>query len=191
VFVLKLYDAARCPYCARVRIVLAEKGAEYEPVEIDLADRPSWIFDKNPKGKVPVVEEGGFLLPESHLIMEYLEERYPAVPLLPAGAADRALVRLRIDGFDELLGDAYYALRRGEDGAEEAFARKLAAFDAFLQTWRQPYGLADIAYVPWLVRARDRLGVDLTPYPALADWLERLAARPAIAAELDLVSALA
>jgi len=38
-----LYDAARCPYCARARIVLAEKGLGYETVEIDLSDRPAWL----------------------------------------------------------------------------------------------------------------------------------------------------
>ena len=38
--VITLYDAARCPYCARARIVLAEKGVPYETVEIDLTDRP-------------------------------------------------------------------------------------------------------------------------------------------------------
>ena len=51
---LTLYDAARCPYCARVRIVLAEKDVEYEPIEIDLADRPAWIYEKNSTGRVPV-----------------------------------------------------------------------------------------------------------------------------------------
>jgi glutathione S-transferase len=70
--VLTLYDAARCPYCARARIVLAEKGVEYETVEIDLTDRPAWIYEKNPTGRVPVLEEGDWLLPESAVIMEYL-----------------------------------------------------------------------------------------------------------------------
>ena len=60
---LTLYDAARCPYCARVRIVLAEKDVEYEPVEIDLTDRPAWIYEKNSTGRVPVLEEDGWLLP--------------------------------------------------------------------------------------------------------------------------------
>jgi len=79
-----LYDAARCPYCARARIVLAEKGLGYETVEIDLSDRPGWIYAKNPSGKVPVLEEdGGFVLPESLVIMEYLEERFPEPPLWP------------------------------------------------------------------------------------------------------------
>ena len=37
---LTIYDAARCPYCARVRIVLAEKGIDHELVIVDLDDRP-------------------------------------------------------------------------------------------------------------------------------------------------------
>jgi len=55
--VITLYTAARCPYAARVRIVLAEKGVEFEAVEIDLSDRPAWLYGKNPSGRVPVVEE--------------------------------------------------------------------------------------------------------------------------------------
>ena len=51
------------------------------------------------------------------------------------------------------------------------------------------YGLADVGYVPWILRARDRLGVDLEPFPAVSDWLERLCQRPAIAAERALVEA--
>src|SRR4029077_20775369 len=43
---LVLYDAARCPYCARVRIVLAEKDVEFEGVEIDLSDPPAWLYEK-------------------------------------------------------------------------------------------------------------------------------------------------
>ena len=55
---LTLYDAARCPFCARVRIVLAEKDVPHEVVAVDLDDRPAWIVEKNPPaGKVPVVEE--------------------------------------------------------------------------------------------------------------------------------------
>ena len=117
---LTLYDAARCPYCARVRIVLAEKGIEYETVEIDLRDRPAWLYEKNPIGKVPVIEEDTFVLPESAVIMEYLEERYPEPALLPADPAARALARLRIFRFDNALGDAYYAFRRGEDGGSRS-----------------------------------------------------------------------
>ena len=90
---LTLYDAARCPYCARVRIVLAEKDIEYEAIEIDLSDRPAWIYEKNSTGRVPVVEEDAWVLPESAVIMEYLEERYPEPALLPADPAQREIGR--------------------------------------------------------------------------------------------------
>ena len=190
---LVLYDAPRCPYCARVRIVLAEKGIEFEVVEIDLADRPAWIYEKNPTGRVPVIEEDGWVLPESAVIMEYLEERYPEPPLLAADPGDRALARLRIFRQDELTSP-YYALRRGEESAGERFGAALARLDASLSgaPWLggREYGLADIAYVPWLLRARDMLGVELDPYPALSDWLARLEQRPAIAAESAVVAAL-
>jgi len=52
------------------------------------------------------------------------------------------------------------------------------------------YSLADIAYVPWVLRARDMLGVDLDPYPALLDWLGRMLERPAVAAEAQVVATL-
>jgi glutathione S-transferase len=190
---ITLYDADRCPYCARVRIALAEKGVEYETVEVDLDDRPAWIYEKNPLGRVPVFEEDTFVLPESAVINEYLEERYPEPPLWPADAAERALGRLLAFRFDE-LSKPYYALRRGEDGARERFDAELAKLNAVLAARPflsgREFGLADIAYVPWILRARDRMGVDLRAFPALTDWLERVSTRPSVAAELDVVAAL-
>jgi glutathione S-transferase len=190
---LTLYDAARCPYCARARIVLAEKDLEYEPIEIDLTDRPAWIYEKNSTGRVPVLEEDGWLLPESAVIMEFLEDRYPEPPLLAADAADRALARLWIFRHGDFT-NPYYALRRGEDGAAERFDGELGKLDAALaqRTWLggPEYGLADIAYVPWVLRARDMLGVSLDAFPALASWLERLVERPSIAMEADVIARL-
>jgi glutathione S-transferase len=189
-----LYDAARCPYCARVRIVLAEKGIGYDPVEIDLGDRPAWLYAKNPLGRVPVYEEdGGLVLPESVVIAEYLEDRFTEPPLWPADPAERALGRLLVERFDSRLGDAYYALRRGDPGADVAVQRALGGLDALLEERPylsgRDYGLADIAYVPWVLRAEARLGVDLHPFPALAEWRERVAERPAIQPELELAHA--
>ena len=188
---LTVYDAARCPYCARVRIALAEKGIEHELFAIDLNDRPGWLYEKNETGRVPVLEEDAWILPESSVIMEYLEERYPEPPLLPADPADRALARVWIFRHDDFT-KPYYALRRGEDGARERFDEQLARLDAALE--RQPYltgaayGLADIAYVPWVLRARDALGVSLAAFPALTSWLSRLEERPAVAREVEVVA---
>jgi glutathione S-transferase len=190
---LTLYDAARCPYCARVRIVIAEKGIEFETIEVDLDDRPAWIYEKNATGRVPVVEEDAWTLPESAVIMEYLEERYPEPPLLPADPADRALARLRIFRHDAFTRP-YYALRRGVDGADALFAEQLGLLDAALEErpWLGggEYGLADIAYIPWVLRARDAMGIELEPYPALSEWLVRLLDRPAVAEEANVIAGL-
>ena len=190
---ITLYDAPRCPYCARVRIVLAEKGVELETIEIDLDDRPAWIYEKNSTGRVPVVEEDGWTLPESAVIMEDLEERYPEPALLAADAADRALARLRIFRHDAFT-KPYYALRRGDAAAAPLFAEQLDRLDAALEErpWLggAEYGLADIAYVPWVLRARDRMGVALDPYPALSEWLTRLLERPAVAEEAHVIAGL-
>jgi glutathione S-transferase len=191
--VLTLYDAPRCPYCARVRILFAEKELSYETVEIDLDNRPSWLYEKNPVGRVPVIEEDDFVLPESRVIMEYLEERYPEPPLLPSAPADRAVVRLWFERFDVLSRPYYRVVFEGEP--TDAFDAELAKLDTALAA--SPYlggsqfGLADIAYVPWVIRAETRAGVDLGRHENLRRWLDRLAERRSVAAELDVVAAIA
>ena len=190
---IKLYDAARCPYCARTRIVLAEKGVPYETVEIDLTDRPAWIYDLNPTGKVPVLDEDGWLLPESAVIGEYLNERYPEPPLWPDDPGERAAGRLLVFRFDD-FSKPYYALRRGEEGARERFEAELGRLDGLLAVtpWLsgRTFGLADIAFLPWVVRAADVLGIPLEPWPDLAAWVERAGERPSVAAERELIAAL-
>ena len=190
---LTLYDADRCPYCARVRIVLAEKGLSCETVVVDLDDRPAWIFEKNPLGKVPVLEEGDFLLPESVVINEYLEEFYPEPPRWPADPGLRAAGRLLVHRFDE-LSRPYYALRQGDDDARVRLDEQLARLDSLLEDrpflTGSEFGLADAAYLPWILRAESMLGVDLSSRPALADWVARSRERPSVAAETALLAPL-
>jgi glutathione S-transferase len=194
---LRLYDARRCPFCARTRITLAEKGIDYETIEVDLADRPDWLYEKNPKGKVPVLEipmfGGRWPLPESAVIGEYLEERFPDPPLWPADPEQRAAARLLVHRFDD-FSKPYYALRRGEAAAQERFEAELEALEGFLSgsPWLSgtDFGLADISYLPWVLRARDLLEVSLVEFPQLAAWVGRASARPSVAAEVDVVAAL-
>jgi hypothetical protein len=81
--------------------------------------------------------------------------------------------------FDDLLGDEYYAFRRGEENRlEEQLAALGLGNDLF----------SDIAYLPWIVRSRDLLGLELPEH--LERWLARMVERPAVAAELDVVAAL-
>ena len=192
---LTLYDAPRCPYCARVRIVLAEKAVPYETVVVDLADRPAWLLEHNPPdGRVPVLEEDGWVLPESAVVDEYLEERYPEPPLLPVDPGERAAARLVVFRFDD-LGKPYYALRRGEAGAGERVEDALSGIDALLRVapflTGRAFGLADVSYVPWLLRLRDLMGVSLARQPAVARWLETCCERPSVAAEVVTVASLA
>jgi RNA polymerase-associated protein len=188
---ITLYDAARCPYCARVRILLAEKEIPFETVEIDLENRPAWLYEKNPVGKVPVLEEGDFVLPESRVIMEYLEERHSEPPLLPSQPAQRALVRLRFERFEDLSRPYYSVVFNGESAG--ILDAELAKLDAALAG--SPYlvgsqfSLADIAYVPWIVRAEARTHLDLGRHENLRAWLGRLSERRSVAAELEIVAA--
>jgi glutathione S-transferase len=189
---LTLYTAARCPYAARVRIVLAEKRLAYESVEIDLGDRPAFMYEKNPTGTVPVLEhDDGFVLPESRAIMEYLEECHPDPPLLPGGLRERAQVRVALDRFDR-LSSAYYAWR-GRRGPAETLQRQLELLDERLAAGPYLVGgeptLADVGYVPWILRA-ERLGVPVRRLEGIAAWLERLVERPSVAAEMETVAAL-
>jgi len=192
--VLTLYDAARCPYCARVRILLAEKGVPYEPVELDLDDRPAWIYGKNPTGLVPVLEEDeGLVLPESKVIMEYLEERYPEPPFWPADAAARALARLLLERFDDLSDPYYDLLKDRPEASEDRLRKQLAKLDSLLEMQSfltgATYGLADIGYLPWILRTETRLGLDLSEHASLVRWRERLAQRPSVRAEIELLAA--
>ncbi len=192
---LTLYDAPRCPYCARVRIVLMEKAVPYETVTIDLASRPAWLYEHNPPdGRVPVLEEDGWTLPESSVIDEYLEERYPEPSLLPTDPGERAIARFLVFRFDD-LGRPYYALRRGESGASERVADALSDLDRTLTAMPfltgRSFGLADAAYIPWLLRLRDAMGVSLGGYPSLTGWVERCCERPSVAAEVETIASLA
>jgi glutathione S-transferase len=192
---MTLFDAPRCPFCARVRIVLAEKSVPYETVTIDLANRPRWLHEHNPPhGRVPVLEEEGWVLPESAVIDEYLEERYPEPPLLPRDPGERAAARLLVFRFDD-LGDAYYAFRRGEPDSATELAEALAGLDGLLASMTfltgRAFGLADIAYLPWLLRLRDLMGVSLEPFPAVRRWLATCGERPSVAAEVETVASLA
>ena len=173
---MNLIDAARCPYCARVRISLAEKGLEHDVTQVDLSDRPQWLRDLNPPhGRVPVLDG----LPESEVIMELLEELHPDPALLPKDPSARAQARLQVHRFDANLGDDYYAYRRGDPND---LAGKLEALEVGQSLF------ADIAYLPWVIRARDMLAVELPS--RIADWLADLEQRPSVAAEVSVVRAL-
>ena len=174
---MRLYEATSCPFCARVRLALAEKGCAYESVQIDLRARPDWLYRLDAPGLVPVLEEDGFVLGESVAIMEYLEERFPEPRLLPADLRERARARLAVVRFEQRLGRDERAHRRGLDNELEARLEQL------------PLGLSllsDFAYLPWLLRLRERATVVLPE--RVNAWLAELERRDSVAAELQLAA---
>ena len=93
---MKLYGYFRSSAAYRVRIALALKGLSVEMASIHLmkGEQHSAEYSRiNPQNLVPVLEDEGTLLYQSLAIMQYLEERYPDPPLLPADALGRARVR--------------------------------------------------------------------------------------------------
>jgi len=204
---LRLHTYWRSSAAYRVRIVLACKGLPYESVPRHLLRdggeqrRPDYLA-LNPQGLVPALEHDGFVVAQSLAICEYLEECFPEPPLLPAGSRERAVVRAMalaiacdIHPLNNLRVHKYLRDGLGQDEAAVSrwashwMAEGLAALETLVGRHsgdgRHCFGgsvtLADACLVPQLYNAR-RAGVDLAPYPRLAEAARYLEALPAFAA---------
>ena len=98
---LRLYHLPLSPFCRKIRLVLAEKKIDVDLVVEFPWDRRLDYLRQNPSGKVPMLRADGLILAESSAIFEYLEEVYPAVPLLPSDPAGRAEARRLAAWFDD------------------------------------------------------------------------------------------
>jgi maleylacetoacetate isomerase len=186
--VIRLYSYWRSSSAWRVRLGLAWKRVTHELVLVNLLrgeQSEASFLERNPLAQVPVLEvsegPGLFRLTQSVAILEYLEERFPERPLLPAALDERARVRQLVEvvnaGTQPLQN---LALRRTLEAANAdatrfvagAITRGLGAMESIaLDTAgqhlvRESVTLADIYLVPQLYVAR-RFGVDLEPYPTL------------------------
>lgn len=93
---MTLYSSDSDPYCHMVRIVLAEKGINYEAHDVDLNDTPEDLKDLNPYNEVPTLVDRDLVLYGHQVIMEYLDERFPHPPLMPVDPVSRARNRLML-----------------------------------------------------------------------------------------------
>ena len=93
---MTLYSNDTDPYCHMVRIVLAEKGINYEAHDVDLNDTPEDLKDLNPYNEVPTLVDRDLVLYGHQVIMEYLDERFPHPPLMPVDPVSRARNRLML-----------------------------------------------------------------------------------------------
>ena len=91
---MKLYGAALSPYVARVLLQIRRKGLDIPLVPPPDGDMKSPAYRAiNPYGKMPALDAGEGCVIESEVICEYLEERFPDIPMLPSAPLDRARSR--------------------------------------------------------------------------------------------------
>jgi glutathione S-transferase len=188
-----LYDSGVSGNCYKVRLLLAHLGLDYERRELDVVDRSNRaevLGDLNPGLRVPtLVLDDGRALGESGAILNYLAEGTEYVPENPY---DRAKM-LQWMFFEQYSHEPYVAVARfwltkGIEVDPETLAERqrvgYLAFDAmeshlaghdYLAAER--YTLADIALYAYTHVAHEG-GFDMSPYPAIAAWVERVAAQP-------------
>ena len=187
---MKLYTFFRSSASYRVRIALNFKGVSYEQAPIHLRRSGGEQFTAaykavNPQALVPALEDNGKILTQSLAIIEYLEDKYPRPPLLPADPADKALVR----GMALVIACEVHPIQnlRVLNYVKKEYSQTDDQVNRWAQHWinlglaaleqlivAQPkrgkfcFGdtptLADICLVPQLGNAR-RYGSDLSQYP--------------------------
>lgn len=197
---LTLHGYWRSSAAYRVRIALNLKGLDYAQVTHDLRageQRSADYLARNPQGLVPALDADGTFLTQSPAILEWLEERHPAPPLLPNGLNDRAVVRamaaLVCCDIHPLNNLRVLSALRTDLAASEAhvgqwIARWMNAGFGALEQMIARHGagfafgdsptLADCCLVPQVYSAR-RFAVDLGAYPAIAQVAQRCDALPA------------
>lgn len=109
-----------CPYAQRAHLVLDAKKIPYHTAYINLKEKPEWLTQKSPLGKVPALElpsVKGDPLIESLIIADYLDEQYPQNPLNSKDPLQRARDKILVERFNGFI-TPFYRLMYSENGAE-------------------------------------------------------------------------
>jgi len=184
---MTLYSGTTCPFSQRCRIVLYEKGMDFQIVDVDLYNKPEDLAVMNPYNRVPVLVERDLILYESNIINEYIDDRFPHPQLMPADPVMRARARLFLFRFEQELFCHIDTIEKGQQKAADK-ARGLIR-DSLTQIApvfvKQKYMLGDefsmldVAIAPLLWRL-DYYGIQLPKQAAsLLKYAERIFSRPA------------
>ena len=183
---MKLYSGSVDPFSHRCRIVLFEKGMDFEVIDVDLANKAEDLAILNPYGGVPVLVERDLVLTEANIINEYIDERFPHPQLMPADPVMRARARLFLYNFEQDLFSHIKDLE-SSDEATVAKARKtvrdnltqlVPIFSRQEYLLGDEYSMLDVAVTPLLWRL-EHYGIQMPNQAApLLKYAERLFARP-------------
>jgi glutathione S-transferase len=197
---ITLYDHPLSPYAQKVRIALREKGLPFTaalPGGLGAGGAGGDFVTANPRAEVPVLIDADVRVFDSTIILEYLEDKQPSPPLLPAGAGERARVRTIEEVMDTHYEAVNWALgeigwfRRAEGEKAEALlataARQTQGFYGWLGrqlgdgAWFNGslFGWGDLVVAPF-VAASAAMGNRPAAGGPLAGWLERVLARPSV-----------
>src|SRR6187401_1953614 len=100
---MTLYSGTTDPFSQRCRIVLHEKGMDFQIIDVDVDHKPEDLAVINPYNRTPVLVERDLVLHESNIINEYIDERFPHPQLMPADPVMRARARLFLHRFEKEL----------------------------------------------------------------------------------------
>ena len=198
---IKLYTFPPSTNSRKVRIALLEKGLEFERVNVDLTKReqknPEYL-KIHPFGQIPALDDEGFIIYDSTVINEYLEDEYPYPPLMPKDSEGRVRVRLledlRDSHFNPYFVHIIHEMRKPEgerdaqriDNARAEITKCFDRIEKELQGKEYltgPFTLADVAFMSNIeLLDRFNIPVDTSKYPNTVAWIARLKARPSFAA---------
>lgn len=168
-----------------LRILLRDKDVECDMRYVNSAERKEELFDLNPYGETPVLIDREMVLYEFYPVVEYLDERFPHPPLLPADPIGRGKARLTIARMQrDWMLEIDVAIGKDEPLSEElkqSISDGLTAlsplFNHQLYFTGDDYTLVDVMIAPLLWRLKS-LGIQL-PEKAkpILDYADRLFAR--------------
>lgn len=204
-----LYEHPLSPYAQKVKIALREKGVPFEskmPEAIGSGQTAGDFMRANPRGEVPAFIDDGLAIFDSTIILEYIEDKWPATPMLPRAPADRARVRMIEEVCDThyeainwgLSEINYFRRAEGELGAalRDTAGDQIEKLHAWLERqlgkheWFNgaSFGWGDLSVVPYVVGS---MGFGFAPATgsALGKWLERTRTRQSVALTLKEASA--